>query len=178
MSFSATPHSQRGFTLIELVITIVVISIALAAMLGAFSSSMSHSADPMWRNKTIKLAQLYLDEILSKRFDENTPVGGVPAAGAVGAPALTACGSLDPEAGEVRATYDDVDDYDGLSDSPPVAVNGALGASYGNYAVSVVVTCDGDTVSVTGNPNAKRIEVTVTPPGQSAMVFYAYKGNY
>ncbi|MBV1919345.1 MAG: hypothetical protein KUG73_01580, partial [Pseudomonadales bacterium] len=156
------------------------ISIALAAILGVFSSSMSRSADPMWRNKAIKLAQLYLDEVLSKKYDENTPVGGVPAAGSggVGVPALTACVSLGPEAGETRSTYDDVDDYDGLTDSPPVAVNGALDGSYGNYAVSVVVICDGTAVSVNGNQHAKKIKVTVTPPAQGAMDFYTYKGNY
>lgn len=170
---------SNGFTLIELIITIVVISIALAAMLGVFSSSMSRSADPMWRNKSIKLAQLYLDEVLSKKFDENTPVGGEPAAGSGGgAPALTACGSLGSEAGEVRATYDDVDDYDGLADSPPVAVNGALDSSYGSYSVSVVVVCDGTAASVNGNQHAKKIKVTVTAPAQGAMDFYTYKGNY
>ena len=168
----------NGFTLIELIITIVVISIALAAMLGVFSSSMSRSADPMWRNKSIKLAQLYLDEVLSKKYDENTPVGGVPAAGGAGAPALTACGSLGSEAGEVRATYDDVDDYDGLADSPPVAINGALDSSYGNYSVSIVVVCDGTAASVNGNQHAKKVKITVTPPAQDAMDFYAYKGNY
>ncbi len=169
---------SNGFTLIELIITIVVISIALAAMLGAFSSSMSRSADPMWRNKTIKLAQLYLDEVLSKKYDENTPVGGVPAAGSSGGAALTACGSLGSEAGEVRATYDDVDDYDGVTDNPPVAVNGALDASYANYTVSVVVVCDGTAASVNGNQHAKKIKITVMPPAQGAMDFYTYKGNY
>lgn len=171
-------YGSNGFTLIELIITIVVISIALVAMLGAFSSSMARSADPMWRNKTIKLAQLYLDEVLSKKYDENTPVGGVPAAGSAGAPALTACGSLGSETGEVRATYDDVDDYDGVVDAPPVAVNGALDASYTNYAVSVAVVCDGTAASVNGNQHAKKIKITVTPPAQGAMDFYTYKGNY
>ena len=178
MIFTGTTHSKNGFTLIEMIITIVVISIALSAMLGAFSSSMSRSADPMWRNKTIKLAQLYLDEILSKRFDENTPVGGVPAAGGAGAPALTACGSLGAEVGEVRATYDDVDDFHNATAAIPVGASGALDTSYDNYLIAVEVICDGTAASVNGNQHAKRIKVTVTPPGQSTMDFYAYKGNY
>lgn len=166
----------KGFTLIELIITIVVISIALAAMLGAFSSSMARSADPMWRNKTIKLAQLYMDEILSKRYDESTPIGGVPAATAV------SCQPFSADTGELnnRALYDDVDDYDGLSERP-VGVNGALDASYDNYQVAVTVTCDNAAGAVNSNGaniHAKRIEVAVTPPGKSAMQFFVYKGNF
>lgn len=168
-------HSKNGFTLIEMVITIVVISIALAAMLGAFSSAMSHSADPMWRNKTIKLAQLYLDEILSKRFDENSPVGGVPAN------AATSCTSLGKDGAEIRATYDDVDDFHNTTDTTPVGASGSLDASYANYLIAVDITCDDADGAVNrsgSNVHAKRIKVSITPPGQSTMVFYAYKGNY
>ena len=175
MTFAGTSRSKTGFTLIELVITIVVISIALAAMLGAFSGAMTHSADPMWRNKTIKLAQLYLDEILSKRFDENSPVGGVPAS------ATTSCTSIGADGAETRATYDDVDDFHNTTASAPVGASGALDASYDNYLIAVEVACDnaGGAVNSSGSDiHAKRIKVSVTPPGQSTMVFYAYKGNY
>ncbi|OUS06747.1 hypothetical protein A9Q81_02370 [Gammaproteobacteria bacterium 42_54_T18] len=175
MMFTVTPRPQSGFTLIELVITIVVISIALAAMLGAFSGAMSHSADPLWRNKTIKLAQLYLDEILSKRFDENSPVGGVPAN------ASTSCTSIGADGVETRATYDDVDDFHNTTNSVPVGASGTLDTSYDNYLIAVEVTCDdaGGAVNSSGSDiHAKRIKVSVTPPGQSTMVFYAYKGNY
>ena len=167
---------QKGFTLIELIITIVVISIALAGMLGAFSSSMARSADPLWRNKTIKLAQLYMDEILSKRYDENTPVGGMPAA------ATISCQPFSADSGELnnRALYDDVDDYSGLSGIPE-GINGALDASYDNYQIAVTVTCDNAAGAVNSNGaniHAKRIEIAVTPPGKSAMHFFAYKGNF
>lgn len=168
-------NNNKGFTLIELVITIVVMSIALAAMLGAFSSSMSRSADPLWRNKSIKLAQLYLDEILSKRYDENTPIGGVPAV------TVTSCASLGKDGIEVRATYDDVDDFDNTADNPPVGAGGGLDSSYQDYLVEVQVTCDDAAGAVNSSgihDHAKRIAVTVTPPGQAAMTFYVYKGNY
>ncbi len=175
MILAGTSRSQSGFTLIELVITIVVISIALAAMLGAFSSAMTHSADPMWRNKTIKLAQLYLDEILSKRFDENSPVGGVPAN------ATTSCTSIGADVGEIRATYDDVDDFHNTTALAPVGASGSLHSSYDNYLITVEVACDNADGAVNSNGtdiHAKRIKVSITPPGQSTMVFYAYKGNY
>ncbi len=105
-------HRQAGVTLVELVISIIILSIAMIALMNAFSLSMSTSADPLWRNKTLKLAQLYLDEILAKNYDHTTPVGGVPYV------ASPSCASLGPDGSETRATYNDVDDYHGISEAP------------------------------------------------------------
>jgi len=167
---------QRGVTLIELVISIVILSFAMVAVMNSFSVSIGHSADPLWRNKTLKLAQLYLDEILGQKYDDSTPVGGSPAVSSPG------CGSLGPETGEVRSTYDDVDDYNGLTFSgpttPPLGISGSLDSSYDNYSVSITVVCNGTIVAASGNSHAKKITVTVTPPDNGAMVFAAYKGNF
>jgi len=166
---------QQGVTLVELVISIVIISIAMVAMMSAFSLSMSHSADPLWRNKALKLGQLYLDEILSKNYDELTPVGGIPIV------STPLCTTLNSDGSETRETYDDVDDYNGLDDLPPEILTDSIDASYALYRVTVEVTCDGDTVGAAGGTsdnNAKKITVTVTPPDQSSMTFAAYKGNY
>ncbi|OUS28287.1 hypothetical protein A9Q99_12210 [Gammaproteobacteria bacterium 45_16_T64] len=165
-------QSSRGVTLIELVIAIVVMAVALEAMLSTFAGNVNRSADPMWRNKTIKISQIYLDEILSKRYDENTPIGGVPAA------TILSCSSLGPDTAETSsALYDDVDDYHGYS-GVPTGTSGALDSSYSNYSVSITVTCDGSGASVVGSDNAKKITLVVTPPGQNAITFYAYRANY
>lgn len=169
MKFS---RSHAGVTLIELVISIVVISIALVAVLNSFSFSVSQSADPLWRNKSLKLAQLYLDEILARSYDESTPVGGLPPV------ASPSCAGLGPEGGETRATYDDVDDYNGIDDAPPVSLIGAIDSSYGNYRVQVSVGCDGSSVAASGNSHAKKIIVQVTPPGEGPISFAVYKGNF
>jgi len=160
-----------GVTLIEMVITIVILSIAITAMLGAFSNSMQHSADPMWQFKSIKLAQLYLDEILSKKFDTTTPLGGQPASTTVN------CAAMGPESGETRATYDDVDDYYNMTNVVPTKVSGALDPSYSGYRIHVFVGCAGTDA---GLPTAdlKRITITITPPGQKSMDFTVYKGNF
>ena len=170
---------QQGGTLVELVISIVVLSIAMVAMMNSFSLSMSHSADPLWRNKSLKLAQLYLDEILAKNYAENTPLGGLPFV------PNPDCDNLQSDGEASRALYNDVDDYNGtttgVTDKPPVSINGSLDASYADYSVSVLVTCDDGAVGAMGvepNDNAKKITVTVTPPNQSPMTFAAYKANY
>ena len=173
MKISTNSKKQQGVTLIELVISIVVLSIAMVAMMNSFSLSMSHSADPLWRSKTLKLTQLYLDEILAKNYDELTPVGGMPFV------ANPSCASLGPDGAETRATYDDVDDYHGISGSAPInQTGGSLDSSYDDYLISVTVECDGDEVGASADIQAKKITVVVTPPNQSPMTFAAYKGNY
>lgn len=167
---------QQGVTLVELVISIVIISIAMVAMLNSFSVSISHSADPLWRNKTLKLGQLYLDEILAKKYDELTPIGGFPFI------ASPSCASLGSDGAgvnaETRITYDDVDDYDGITNSLPLSLTTTLDSSYDNYLVSVTVECDGDDVGASGDTHAKLITVTVTPPNENPVSFAVYKGNY
>lgn len=161
---------QRGMTLVEMVISIVLMSIAITAVLSAFSTSMGRSSDALWKNKSLKLAQLYLDEILSKKYDSNTPLGGIPAP----SPASVSCDV--PAGGGNRALFDDVDDFNGVDDNPPQLVSGVL-ANYSGYRVQVAVTCAGTEVGVAAN-NAKRITVTITPPNQSPMPFSVYRGNY
>jgi MSHA pilin protein MshD len=165
-------------TLVELVISVVILSIAMVAVMNSFSVSMSHSADPLWRNKTLKLAQLYFDEILSKNYDHLTPVGGVPV---LASPSCNPS-NIGPDSPggvlETRANFNDVDDYDDLSDSPPVSLTGGLDSSYNAYSVLVEVDCDGATVSASGANHAKKVTLTITPPEQSAVVFAAYKGNF
>lgn len=162
-----TRRQQGGVTLVELVITIIIISVAVAGVMTAFSYSVGRSADPLWQTKAMRLAQLYLDEILTKPYDEDTPAGGLP-------PYSGACrvGSD----GESRAAFDDVDDYDGVDDQPPVLLSGTVD-DYSNYRVQVSVACAGGDVGL-NNGDAKRITVTVTPPGLPSQPFAVYRGHY
>ena len=166
---SAAGFCQRGATLIELVMTIVIISIAVVGVVGAFSALTSHNADPLYQSRSVTLAQLYLDEILAQKYDNATPNGGIPA--------YTGSCHTGPEAGETRSTYNDVDDYNGLDDKPPRTSQGALGPEYNGYEVKVSVQCAGAEVGLP-NANAKRIQVTIIPPDGSRMVFSAYRGNF
>jgi MSHA pilin protein MshD len=161
---------QRGATLVELVMTIVIISVAIAGVIGAFALITGRSADPLNQTRAVELAQLYMDEIISKKYDNATPQGGQP-------PYVGSC-NIGPDGGETRASYDDVDDYNGISDSPPADADGALDG-YGGFTVDVTVSCAGDDAGV-GLPadQAKRIDLTITDPGGQAFVFSAYKANF
>lgn len=169
---------QAGVTLVELVISIIILSIAMVALMNAFSVSMLNSADPLWRNKTLKLAQSYLDEILAKNYDHTTPVGGMPYV------ETPDCTNLGPDGLEDRESFNDVDDYDDIDNEVPTSLIASLDSSYNAYRVSVEVVCVGDQVGAVDKDNgadsdqAKKITVTITPPGQDAIPFAAYKGNF
>lgn len=75
---------QKGITLIELVITIVVLGIALVSLSGMLGGGVRNSADITLQVRATALAQTYLDEILGKRYDEKSNNSGVPPCRATG----------------------------------------------------------------------------------------------
>lgn len=82
MTHKSRPQTWRGkaspgFTLIEIVLTIILLG-AVAGILVPFFTAITHSPDPVIRERAISLGQAMMDEIMAKRWDENTPVGGGP----------------------------------------------------------------------------------------------------
>ena len=162
--------SQTGATLVELVMTIVIISVAIAGVIGAFALISGRSADPLNQTRATELAQLYIDEIISKKYDDATPEGGQP-------PYSGSC-DIRSEGAETRPTFDDVDDYDDVTDSPPSDAQGPLDG-YSGFTVNVSVSCAGTDPGI-GLPSAeaKRIDLTITDPGGQTFVFAAYRANF
>ena len=66
-----------GFTLIELIMTMVLMGFA-AIIIIPFFTAVTHSPDPVLREQAVALGQSMMDEILAKRWDEETPNGGGP----------------------------------------------------------------------------------------------------
>jgi MSHA pilin protein MshD len=111
-----------------------------------------------------------MDEILTKKYDHGTPQGGVDADGN---PYSGPC-NIDDN-GQVRAVFDDVDDYNDLTESPASAVASISG--YNDFDVAISVTCAGADVGL-ANANAKRIDITITDPGDQSFGFSAYRVNF
>jgi prepilin-type N-terminal cleavage/methylation domain-containing protein len=74
--------SQGGFSLIEIVITLVVLSIAAAGVLSVFTVGIKGSADPLILNQAVSLAQEKLDDAIALRksggFNSVVPNAGGP----------------------------------------------------------------------------------------------------
>jgi MSHA pilin protein MshD len=171
-------NKHRGFTLVELIITMSVISIAVLGITYALSLAFRHQSDGLWQAKSVALAASYLEEIVGRRYDETTPQGGVPPC----SPATAACSSVMGPEGETRAEFDDVDDYNGVDDFPPLTAQGTPRTEYASFRVQVsvdyVTPAQVAQLALDTTADAKLITVTVLPPDGSPMHFPLLRGNY
>jgi MSHA pilin protein MshD len=147
-----------GFSLIEVIVLIVVVSAALVGVLIIFQTSTRSSADPQVQKQALAVAEALLDEILLASYDP------LPGTGA-------------------RADFDDVDDYAGFATAGGIrdiqgnAVTGL--EAYNITAVTVTVVSLTDTGAVLPAVNeAKRITVTVAGPQGFGVTLDGYRMKY
>jgi len=175
-------NKQSGFTLIEIIVGIVVLSISLALVMNLIVPAEQQSADQVHQIKAAELGQGMLDEILGRAFDHNSDMVG----------SIWRCDEdipedcsdiLGPEAGEnSRASYNDVDDYNGFTLKVDSTDN-PLDDGYNSFEITVNVIYDGNSLGLTdpivnNNRLAKRITVTITTPLNTAITFAGYKSNF
>lgn len=169
---------QRGLTLIELLLFVVVIGIALSAMLGLFTTSTRASADPMIRRQQLSIAESLLREVQLMPFSFCDPndADAELAASAAGCATAEASG---PEAGESRYgpnNFDNVNDYAGFSMTGIRDVTNNAIAGLTGYQASVAVANTAlDSVAAT---EALKITVTVTAPDGSAIQLQGWRTRY
>ncbi len=125
---------ERGFTLVEMILAIVVLGVGLAGVLLAFQQTTRGSADPLVQRQLLALAEGMLEEVLSKPFAAGAGSGGT-----------------------CRSGFDDMVDYNGYAG--PICVVGQAGsvASLAGYQIAVVVQDD-----VLAGVNARRVTVTAS----------------
>ena len=169
---------QTGFTLVELVIVIVLLGVMMAGMTALFVQNVGKSYQPYLRQRALAVATAFMDEILRKRWDDNTPLGG----GCVNTgTALCASGPAPAGIGTeeaARSAYDDVDDYAAISgQSPPQDSSGSAMPGYSGFSVTVTVDQPG---AWNGVPAAdvKRIRVAVTSSANETISLTAYRLNF
>jgi len=145
---------QSGVTLIELVVAIVIVAMAATAILGAMASITMRSAETMVRQQAVAVAEAYLEEILLQPVA--FPGGVLPT---------------------TRATFNDEDQYNGLSDVGAHDQFGNAIAFLAGYNVSVAVT---QTTALTGiaAAQARQINVTVTDPNGVTVRLTGYRANF
>jgi len=151
------PHSfpfsykHHGATLVELIITIVIISVALTGILSVVNLTVNHSADPLVQRQAIAIAESYIEEI--SLLPVSDPNGS--------------------NSGETRASFDNIDDYNGLSDVGAKNQNNTTIAGLENYTVTVSIA--NTTLSSVA---MKAITVTVTRAGTDTISLTGYRANY
>jgi MSHA pilin protein MshD len=187
---------QSGLTLIELVTSMTIVAVATAGLILLMQATAGQSADPMIEQQANAIAQAYLEEAGMRSFcdpdfdaDANPatpldcPVDCVLSACDPGGCRIAGQGSVNEGA---RALYDDVCDYDGLSDSGAVDQTGAALPGLGAYEVTMGVDDAGVTLGAPGLTDLDsdvgqvvRINVRVSHPSMdSDVVMSVYKGNF
>lgn len=149
--FSCALKKNRGVSLVELIVFLVVVSIALTSLIAVYVQSARNNVDPIIRVRLLEAAQSRLDGIIALKYDNATPGGGIPACSSSDLAAVTCTNTPD-------SNMDDVDDFHNATDAP-----------YPNYD---------RTVSVATETNRKRISVTVTAPDGQAITLTAYRYNF
>ena len=159
-----------GFTLAEMILAIVVISVGLAGVLAALNQATARSADPILTKQSVAIAEAFIAEVKSKEFSNPTAYAGSPSQAE-------------------RINFADVDDYNGYpSDLPSGGIyaqatpaSGSPIAGLERYRVSVAVAATTSAIGPAGEVPAgqmKRITVTVTDPAGNAFVLQSYVANF
>jgi len=160
MSMPTRQCAQRGMTLVELVITIVILGIAAAAMFSAMAAITGRSADPMLRQQSLAIAEAYLEEITLQAF-----------------PVSTTCAASNNGSG--RGSFDDVCDYNGLDygGTQPFAPRSATSttplAGLEAYQVRVAVVAQ-----ALNGVSAMRITISVIDPAGQLLELAGYRADY
>ena len=69
---SKSPRQQGGFSLIEGIITIVILGIAMVTLTSFLFPQVERSATPYYQARAAAIGNAFLNEILSRKFDENS----------------------------------------------------------------------------------------------------------
>ncbi len=139
-----------GFTLLEIITTVVVLAVAAPTLMSVFSSTIQTSADPVFQHQALSVAEAYMEEILLKDF------------------------AIGPET--TRASFDDVRDYNGLTDVGARDQANNLIAGLNDYTISVTVANDG--LNGIAAADSLRIDITVSHAMIDNILLSGYRVNY
>ncbi|MGM0413367.1 MAG: type IV pilus modification PilV family protein [Pseudomonadota bacterium] len=150
-------RDQRGFTLIEMVVFIVVLGVGITGTLAAIIHATRDAADPLVHLRAAELGQSYLDEIAATRYDTEE-IRGVDTRS-------EACPS-DRRDWLVLGCYEDLDDQ------PPQNALGDEVGGYANYRVTASVAAQTDWNGAQG----RWVTVTVHAPNGTDIAFELFRG--
>ena len=161
MTFPVRPP-RRGLTLVEVMFSIVIMSTMMVAALGTVGAAAKSRLAQRDSAMGLALARQLTGEIMQTRYADLVDA------------------TFGIEAGETRATFDDVDDYNNLTESSAAYADGTVIAGATGWqrraTVQWVTPVDPATVSAT-DQGLKRITVTVTSPGGKVTTLVSLRSN-
>lgn len=182
-----TRHNQYGISLVELVLFIVIVSIALMGILSVMNVTTRGSADPLIHKQALAIAESLLEEVELMPFtycdpdDLNAASAVSPTVGSSGCNATIE--ALGPEAGETRYSattpFDNVSDYhdfNSTADGGIKDITGSAIAALNGYSASINVS--NATLPNVAAGDALLIAVTVTGPNGLPVVVEGIRTRY
>ena len=188
-------HRQRGLTLIELIVFIVIVSVALVGVLAVLNVTARSSADPMIRKQMLAVAEAMLEEVMLQPFTYCAPndANAATATGATTAGSTINCATTVQglgAGGAARiANTDNVGDYAGVTLNPVTSVD--LSYSLTGYSAAITVTPENlgpaaDPISSSACASANdctalnvlRISVTVSHGGADSITLEGYRARH
>jgi MSHA pilin protein MshD len=190
---------QRGVTLIELVMFILVVGVGVAGILLVYTNTVRYSADPVIRKQMLAVAEAMLEESALMPFtycdpdDANAAAAGAALVGAGNCASTVE--AIGPEAGEARYTpanpFDNVNDYagfdtttalpSGIADIAGTVIGSLTGYSATLTAAAQALGPAGSVIAATDGNGASQVllvTVTVTAPGGDSVSLSGYRTRY
>lgn len=149
---------QRGLSLIELIMFIIIVGVGIAGILSVFNVTVRSSGDPVQAKQALAVAESLLEEIVLKDFSNSGYVAACP-------------GTCN------RSLFDDVQDYNGYTSTGVMDDAGSAISSLSSYNVSVAVATPGAAIGGVVAANIRQVTVSVTGGGQTYSLT-GYKFNY
>ncbi len=196
--YNMTKHGQRGISLVELIMFIVIVSVALAGILLVMNNTSKNSSDPLIHKQSLAIAESLLEEIELMPFtfcdpNDAAAVTATNAADCTGG----AGGANDQNKGGAALTsptpnsetrYSATDPFDNVADYGGFTMNSGNGGirditgtvipALNNYSVVVTVA----TINFQGisqaSGDALQITVSVVGPDNVAVILNGIRARY
>lgn len=155
---------RAGFSLFEVVGALLITAVLITASSRTIAAAKMRERRTLDQISEIYLANELLNETQLQAFSEpdDVPVFGLEAG----------------ESGSNRLLYDDIDDYNGLIESPPKRRDGTAWSEFSAVTRSVKVDWVSDTPPHTTQTSAsglKRVEVSIIRDGNVILKMTAYR---
>lgn len=190
---SLPPRFSKGFTLVELVVFIVIVSTAIAGVLGGLAWMNAHSANPLVRKQALAIAESLMQEIQQMPFTYCDPDdANASVANGYGDCTNPQNASLNGPTPNTESRYSASNPFDNVADYGGFTMPGGGCAGIcriGNstaltglnvYAASVAIVQAGGNGAFLGLPAdaVLQITVTVTGPANTTVRLTGFKVRY
>jgi len=173
---------QKGFTLIETIVFLLVVGIGVVGLLSAIGVAVRHSADPLPQKQALAIAEALMEEITSAGFT-------FCQAGTANFESATAadeanCGAgnvenVDREGADLARPFDNVNDYveklDTLTDLT-ASITGIAMPAPADYKAQVTISEAG--IGTIPNSESLLVSLVVTGPNNTRVVLDSYRTRY